>query len=371
MDYLLLIQDSLNYIENNLTDDISLERLAKRANYSAYYFHRLFQTFVGEPVMEYVRRMRLLSAADELIYSDDNIIDIALKYCFNSQDVFGRAFKRLYSVTPNEYRKINKSLANLRKKINTQEVLSMYDINIGQKLQCTNIEKKECLETLNRILEFSATSRNEGLLALDQEIEKLDSYFMRKALMFVTEGLEPESIRTILQNYIIVGDYKGKALLERILILEGVLLIQAGENPLIIKEKLSSYFGEDFIPEIEKYFNDNISPDDRIKAYYDRIKDVNPRLSENAQFEETLSGLSSRSLQRLLRDMDMDDLINILSYAGGKLQKFFLDNLSKKIAITIINELSEAKNIQTQQVIASQNKILDIVKKLKEDGEII
>lgn len=371
MDYLLIIQDSLNYIENNLTDHISLERLAKRANFSAYYYHRLFQAFVGEPVMEYVRRKRLLSAADDLIYTDNNIIDIAFKYCFNSQDVFGRAFKRLYNVTPNEYRKINKCLATLRKKINTQEESSMYDINIGQKLQCTNIEKKECLETLSKILEFSATSRKEGLLALDQEIEKLDSYFMRKSLMFITDGLDPESIRTILLNYIIVGDYKGKALLERILVLEGVLLIQAGEKPLIIKEKLSSYFGEDFIPEIEKFFNDTISPDDRIKAYYDKIRDANSRLNENTQFEETLLGLSSRSLQRLLRDMDMDDLINILSYAGGKLQRFFIDNVSKKLAVTIINELSEARNIQTLQVITSQNKILDNIKKLREAGEII
>lgn len=195
MDYLMKIQDAVSFIENNLTENISLDMLAKRAGFSPYYFHRLFQSFVGEAVMEYVRRKRLLCAADEIINTDSNIIDIAMKYCFNSHDVFGRAFKRLFGVTPNEYRNINRKLAGLRNNYNAQEEPGMYDLIIGQKLQCTNIEKKECLETLKRILEFASLTRKEGIFALEQEIENQESNFMKKALTLIAEGYEPSIVR--------------------------------------------------------------------------------------------------------------------------------------------------------------------------------
>lgn len=70
MDYLMKVQESLKYIEENLTNSISLDTLAKQAYFSTYYFHRLFQSIVGEPVMEYVRRKRLLHAAEDLLYCD-------------------------------------------------------------------------------------------------------------------------------------------------------------------------------------------------------------------------------------------------------------------------------------------------------------
>ncbi len=285
MDYLMKVQESLKYIEENLTNSISLDTLAKQAYFSTYYFHRLFQSIVGEPVMEYVRRKRLLHAAEALLNCDCNIIDIAFKYGFNSQDVFTRAFKRLYGVTPQKYRKLNKNMLPFNINSNPMEDNIMLDLNIGQKIQCTTNEKRECLELLNSILEFSSITKKYGLLRLESEIEKFDSYFMRKALQLIVEGVEPNSIRTILRNYTIVGDYKGKALLERILITEGILSIQAGENPLLIREKLSSFFGEDFTPEIDKYFGkDEFTINRKIQAFYSQAKSSIPNSPEKTSF---------------------------------------------------------------------------------------
>lgn len=60
-------------------------------------------------------------------------------------------------------------------------------------------------------------------------------------------GIEPLALREMLENYIIVGNYKDKELLERVLILEGILSIQMGDYPWVIREKLSSYLGEDYL----------------------------------------------------------------------------------------------------------------------------
>ncbi len=372
MDYLERVQESLKYIEDNLTNSITLDDLSRQAYFSPYYYHRLFQSIVGESLMEYVRRKRLLYAADNLLYTDNNIVDIAFQYQFKSQDVFSRAFKRLFGVTPNEYRKLNKNKFPFKTNKNEMEVIVMLDFNISQKIQCTNNEKRECLELLKSILEFSSIQRRHGLLRLESETEKLSSTFMRKALELVYQGVEPNYIRTILQNYIIVGDYKGKALLERILITEGVLSIQAGENPLLIREKLSSYFGEDFTPEIDKYFGKDItSTKGKVQAFCSEVKDIIPILPDTTRFEEVLLNMDSRSLQRLLRDVEISDAINVLKGASGKLQVFMIKNVSRTVALLVIDELTVSQRISSQQVIESQNRILKNMEKLKTDGEIV
>ncbi len=371
MDYLRIVQEALKYIGENLTNNISLNVLSKQAHFSSCYFHRLFQSVVGEPLMEYVRRKRLLCAADDLLNSDNNIIDIAFKYQFNSQDVFSRAFRRLYGVTPYEYRKLNKITFPFKTNKNPMEVKVMLDFNIGPKIQCTNNEKKECLEVINNILVFSSIQRKYGLLQLQSEVEKFNSNFMRKALELVVQGVEANYIRTILQNYIIVGDYKGKALLERILITEGVLSIQAGENPLLIREKLSSYFGEDFIPEIDKYFgNDIYSINEKIQVFCSEVKDTISVSADITQFEELLLNISPRSMQRLLRDTEIDDVINALKGVNGKLQVFIIENVSRTVALLVIDALRESGPISSREVHESQNRILEIIKKLQINGEI-
>lgn len=105
MNYKEKIQTSIEYIEDNLIEKISLDDLAKQAFLSKYYYHRVFHELVGETVMEYVRKRRLTEAAKELAQSNVKIIEVALKYQFGSQEAFSRAFKRLFKVSPGEFRR--------------------------------------------------------------------------------------------------------------------------------------------------------------------------------------------------------------------------------------------------------------------------
>ncbi|MBK1810048.1 helix-turn-helix transcriptional regulator [Clostridium sp. YIM B02505] len=105
MDYIDKIQESIEYIENNLSEKILLEDIAKAAYLSKYYYHRVFHDIAGEPVMEYVRKRRLTEAAKDLLEGKEKIVDIALKYQFSSQEAFSRAFKKMYGVSPNKIRK--------------------------------------------------------------------------------------------------------------------------------------------------------------------------------------------------------------------------------------------------------------------------
>ncbi|ACL18593.1 helix-turn-helix transcriptional regulator [Desulfitobacterium hafniense] len=109
MDYRAKVYDSLDYIEENLDDRIDLEDLAQKAYLSKYYYHRLFHKVTGESVTRYITRRRMAKAAEELVETEQPIIDIALKYQYASQESFTRAFMRIYGLAPGKYRKIHGS----------------------------------------------------------------------------------------------------------------------------------------------------------------------------------------------------------------------------------------------------------------------
>ncbi|MFC4160488.1 helix-turn-helix domain-containing protein [Chitinimonas lacunae] len=102
--YLNRIQRSLDHIEAHLDQPLRLETLAALACYSPWHFHRVFLGLVGLPAMDYVRKRRLLRAARLLVESERPIIEIALDHGFQSPEVFLRAFRRLFGLTPSAYR---------------------------------------------------------------------------------------------------------------------------------------------------------------------------------------------------------------------------------------------------------------------------
>lgn len=101
------IQKSVDYIENHLTEEIRIEKLAEIAGLSPFYFQRLFTRLVKKPVCEYIKLRRLAQALKNLRTKNTRIIDTAINYGFSSHANFTRAFKEVYGITPDEYRTTN------------------------------------------------------------------------------------------------------------------------------------------------------------------------------------------------------------------------------------------------------------------------
>lgn len=110
MDTLENMKNAIDYIEDNLDADIEYARVAQIALCSQYHFQRMFAFLIGIPLSEYIRRRRLTLAAFDLQNSNEKIIDIALKYGYNSPDSFSRAFIAMHEVTPSKARKKGISL---------------------------------------------------------------------------------------------------------------------------------------------------------------------------------------------------------------------------------------------------------------------
>ena len=112
MDWFKSMNRVVEYIEDNLTQPIKYETLARMIGCSVYEFSRIFSFISGISVSEYVRRRRLSQAVFDIQNGKEKIIDIALKYCYESPAAFARAFKELHGTAPLSARKKNVPLKN-------------------------------------------------------------------------------------------------------------------------------------------------------------------------------------------------------------------------------------------------------------------
>ncbi|HGH7182552.1 AraC family transcriptional regulator [Bacillus luti] len=110
MDSLKHMNAAMRYIENNLTNEIDFKEVARLALCSEYHFKRMFSFLAGISLSEYIRCRRLTLAAFELQNSNVKVIDVAIKYGYNSPDSFSRAFQNLHGITPSEARNSSHSL---------------------------------------------------------------------------------------------------------------------------------------------------------------------------------------------------------------------------------------------------------------------
>ncbi|WP_379315532.1 helix-turn-helix transcriptional regulator [Paenibacillus puldeungensis] len=133
----------LDYIEEHLTEAIDFDEIAKLACCSNYNFQRVFSFCMEIPLAEYIRNRRMSTAADELRTSDIRILDIAVKYGYESQEAFSRAFMKFHGVTPKQARN-----ANVKLKVCPKATLMYKESNKPMNASSYFLEKKPTGELL-------------------------------------------------------------------------------------------------------------------------------------------------------------------------------------------------------------------------------
>jgi len=107
MDSLSNMNKAMEYIEEHLTEEIDYSEISKIAYCSEYHFKRMFSYLSGVGLSEYIRRRRLTLAALDLKDKSLRIIDVAVKYGYDSADSFSRAFHSMHGILPSEVRNSN------------------------------------------------------------------------------------------------------------------------------------------------------------------------------------------------------------------------------------------------------------------------
>ncbi len=106
MNYYERIQQSIDFIEDNLTEEITVEQCAKQAYMSVSGYYRMFLSVVGYNIKEYIRMRRLTMAYEELM-AGQSVTDVSVKCGYNSTDSFTRAFKSQFGMVPSKVKDIS------------------------------------------------------------------------------------------------------------------------------------------------------------------------------------------------------------------------------------------------------------------------
>ena len=142
------IRDGIQYIEEHLEEEITIEDVAKHVCISSFYYQKAFSILCGFSVSEYIRYRRLSLAGSDLLATNQKIIDIAMKYGYDSPDSFTKAFTRFHGVTPTVVRRektMIKSFAPLKIQL-TLKGGSTMDYKIIEKEAFTVIGVSRCFD---------------------------------------------------------------------------------------------------------------------------------------------------------------------------------------------------------------------------------
>lgn len=110
MEWIERLNSAVNYIEEHLADEIDYEQAARIAYCSTYHFQRMFAYMANQPLSEYIRRRRMSLAAVDLQNGVGNVLNIAIKYGYDSPTAFNRAFKNVHDINPSEAKLLGVSL---------------------------------------------------------------------------------------------------------------------------------------------------------------------------------------------------------------------------------------------------------------------
>jgi len=220
-----------------------------------------------------------------------------------------------------------------------------YNWRFSQKIKCSSEEKRECLNLVSELIALSKVARRNGLLSLVPYTENNASFLLRKGLQLVVDGVNPQVTREILESYILSGDYIGKELLERCIILEGLAAIQKGLHPKVAKEFLLSFLGEESHAIFEEEFDGRDR--DTLKMYLQKL-------------EATAAPKESR-LDNIITTLKNDQIEQL----GGQAQIRLFNNLSKKAASALVDVLDDLDSMDEAEMKEARDIALEILSDLE------
>jgi hypothetical protein len=238
-----------------------------------------------------------------------------------------------------------------------------YGWQFSQKSKCSDREKQQCMKLVADLVNLSVMARRNGLLSLIQIAEQKSSFLLSKGLQLVVDGVNPQVVRDVMENYILSGDYAGIDLLERCIILEGVSAIQQGFHPKVTKEFLLSFLGEDNYEIYQKEYEGGNR--ESLELYLKEIEDIPAFSAKGSKLDRFILDLNDEAIERFLMEINTNDLAKLLKGMGGQAQIRIFNNLSKKAAYGLKDTLEDLDSIDDAELSAVQDMVFEIISDLQ------
>ncbi|TGL77069.1 LIC10244 family PerRA/PerRB upregulated protein [Leptospira yasudae] len=232
-------------------------------------------------------------------------------------------------------------------------------------LICKDSDREKSLKTLGMMLELGEKCYVFGKYFL---IDAFDSeehpFLLRKGFDLMGIGMDAENVHNILKGYIVSGNYEGKELLDRIIILEGMEAIQKEVHVTVFLEKVASYFGESYQESFWNFVTQKRKEIDTVllNDFYAEFCNSKPQIDSDILLSRAFHSLSYNELKDLLRQVSLPDLAEALKSVREKLVIQVLDFLDRESSRWLMKELmrSDDSYDSSEKVKEAQLKILGV-----------
>lgn len=243
-----------------------------------------------------------------------------------------------------------------------------YDAEFCRQIRVSEDVKRQCLVLISQILQLANKARNYGLLSLGKEAEENPIFLLRKGIQLALDGVKSHIARTIMELYILTGDYTGKDLLERCIILEGVIGILEGIHPKLLKELLLSFLGESGHTAFKEEFEPKESQ--KLESYLERIEKKPAASDSSAKLGKIIARLNGKVIKGFLQTINVKDLAKAIKDMDGKVQIKLFNHLPAKGASLLLEALEGTDALEHHEILEAQNKVVAILSELKDQGQI-
>ncbi len=183
MEWAEAISEAVSYVEKHITEDITMYDVADHVHISPFYFHKGFSILCGYSITEYIRNRRLALAGQELLAEDITVMELAVKYGYDSPDSFTKAFTRFHGYSPSIVRRdktMLKAFAPLKLTISLKSGYAMdYRITKKKLLRCWQCQGSSVTKTQNRTFLYFGRSIMRQEMG-NMSAECLESILIRK-----------------------------------------------------------------------------------------------------------------------------------------------------------------------------------------------
>ena len=234
----------------------------------------------------------------------------------------------------------------------------------SRRIRCSSEDKRQCLGLVSEVVSLAKRARNLGLMSLVDYMEQCPNYFLKKGLQLIVDGEKPQTVRQILELYILAGGYRSKDLLERCVILEGLMGIQNGLSPKRLTELLLSFFGEEGAQLYEAEFTDPAPGD--MESFLRGIERATPSTDRTDGLNATMGRLNDEEIQHCLREIGTMDLAKAFKDFSPKIQLRVFNNLPQRGAMFLREVIEQMEAVTPLDATEAQERIAAILADLKD-----
>ncbi|MBC8545196.1 helix-turn-helix transcriptional regulator [Bianquea renquensis] len=185
MNWIQSLTKAIQYIESNLTHDITVNDVANHVYASNAHYQRVFSLVTGITIGDYIRNRRLSLAGQDLLLSKNRIIDVAMKYQYDSQESFSKAFTRFHGITPHSARKQGHRLKYFRPL--TINIVIQGGFDMASNREILSIAQYSSYESdpMEKLLAGAESPRVSNKIKEYKKIEPWQNYFLCSAICSV------------------------------------------------------------------------------------------------------------------------------------------------------------------------------------------